>query len=83
METLHLLSLGKTMNKITQNIVCNKYKQFILVISGALEVFYEKYVLEAFQTSHDNTCAGISIFIKLQTYGLQVVIGDINGDCYL
>ena len=40
------------MNKITQNIVCNKYKQFILVISGAVEVFYEKFVLEALQTSH-------------------------------
>ena len=64
------------MNKITQNIVCNKCKQFILVISGAVEVFYEKFVLEALQTSHDSSCAGISMFIKSQTYELQVYLKE-------
>ena len=64
------------MNKITQNIVCNKYKQFILVISGAVEMFYEKFVLEALQTSHDSSCAGISMLIKSQTYELQVYLKE-------
>ena len=72
MEALRFLSLGKKMNKIKQNILYIQCMKFILIISGTVEVFYKKNIQKTLQTSHDSTSAGISIFIKLKAYGLQL-----------
>ena len=72
MEALRLLSLGKKMNKIKQNILYIKCMKFILIISGTVEVFYKKNIQKTLQTSHEITGAGISIFIKLKAYGVQL-----------